>query len=70
MAQIHVNKYNGWLRRDVEGLRVKQPHSKQNCHLTTFLRLNSMSFMTKHHGLSVQYIKLYTLATTLLVFFE
>ena len=69
MAQIHVNKYNVWLQRDVEGLRDKQQHSKQNCHLTTFLRLNSMSFMTKHHGLSVQYIKLYTLATTLLVFF-
>ena len=55
MAQIHVNKYNGWLRRDVEGLRVKQPYSKQNYHLTTFLRLNSLSFMTKHYGLSVHY---------------
>ena len=39
MAQIHVNKYNGWLRRDVEGLSIKQPRSKQNYQLTTFLRL-------------------------------
>ena len=72
MTQIHVNKYNGWLQRDVEGIHVKQLHSKPNCYLTTFLRLNSMSFMTKHHGLSVQYeyIKLYTLAATLPVFFE
>ena len=30
MAQKHVNKYNEWLRRDIEGLRDKQPHSKQN----------------------------------------
>ena len=37
MAQMHVNKYNGWLRRDVEGLRVKQPHSKQNMPFNYFL---------------------------------
>ena len=70
MALIHVNKYNGRLRSDLEGLRVEQPPSKQNCHLTTCVQIESVSFMTKHHGLSEQYIKLYTLLSMLMVIFE
>ena len=38
MAQINKNKYNGRLRRDQDGLRVKQPHSKQTYFLVD--RLN------------------------------